>query len=135
MIMELAVGDAAEIIRQINETDINNFAELTWDRNPVHIDEEKAKKSVFGNRVAHGLLVGSLIGSVIGTKLPGEGTVYMEQDFRFLYPVYIGDICTARVEVEEIINQEKGIYRLKTVVRNQNMKDVIDGYAVVKYLA
>ena len=70
---------------------------------------------------------------MLGNKLPGEGTVYLEQNLRFTAPVYIGDTCTASVTVMDVLNQEKGIYRLETKVANQNGQTVLEGYAVVKY--
>lgn len=129
----LAIGKSAKIVKEIKDIDVCAFAELTGDRNPIHTDDDSAKKSVFGRRIAHGLYVGSMIGEVIGTVLPGKDTIYMEQTFRFLKPVYIGDVCEANVCVEKAIKPEKGIYKLDTKVFNQNGEMVIAGYAVVKY--
>jgi len=127
------IGDAATFSKTVSEHDIYTFAGVTGDFNPVHINEEEAKKSIFGRRIAHGMLTGSFISSVLGTRLPGEGTIYLEQNFKFKKPVYIGDTCTATVEVIEIINADKGIYKLDTKIVNQNGELVTDGYAVVKY--
>lgn len=129
----LEIGKTASFAKTITEYDIYTFAGVTGDFNPVHVNEEEAKKSVFGHRIAHGMLTGSLISTVLGNKLPGEGTVYLEQNLRFTAPVYIGDTCTASVTVMEVLNQEKGIYRLETKVANQNGQTVSEGYAVVKY--
>ena len=79
------------------------------------------------------MLTGGLISAVLGNKMPGEGTIYLEQNLRFVAPVYIGDTCTAYVEIVEILNEEKGIYKLETKVVNQNKKVVSEGHAVVKY--
>lgn len=130
--MELNIGMSASISKTISESDILNFADLVGDYNSVHLDEEKAKESIFGRRIAHGMLVGSLISSVIGTKLPGDGTIYLEQNLKFQRPIYISDTITALVTVNEILNEKKGIYRLDTVVMNQNEEVVINGYAIVK---
>ena len=130
--MELNIGMSASISKTISENDILNFADLVGDYNSVHLDEEKAKESIFGRRIAHGMLVGSLISSVIGTKLPGDGTIYLEQNLKFQRPIYISDTITALVTVNEILNEKKGIYRLDTVVMNQNEEVVINGYAIVK---
>jgi 3-hydroxybutyryl-CoA dehydratase len=127
------IGDAATFSKTVSEHDIYTFAGVTGDFNPVHINEEEAKKSIFGRRIAHGMLTGSFISSVLGTRLPGEGTIYLEQNFKFKKPVYIGDTCTATVEVIEIINADKGIYKLDTKIVNQNGELVTEGYAVVKY--
>ena len=130
----LVVGQEASFSKTITEHDVCEFAGITGDFNSIHIDEEKAKKSFAGTRIAHGLLVGGLISATIGTKLPGEGAVYLEQDLKFVRPTCIGDTCTATVTIVEIINTEKGIYKLDTVIKNQNNEEVIKGYAVVKYL-
>jgi len=130
---ELVIGQTAALSRKYTEHDICKFAEVSGDCNPIHLDETAAKKSIFKSRVVHGVLVGSLISGVLGTVMPGPGTIYLEQMFKFLKPVYVNDICTAVVVVEEIINQEKGIYRLNTKITNQNGENVLDGYAVVKY--
>lgn len=129
----LAVGSEASFTKTITEYDIYTFAGITGDFNSVHVNEEAAKESPFGHRIAHGMLTGGLISAVLGTKMPGEGTVYLEQNLKFTAPVYIGDTCTASVKITEILNKEKGIYKLDTKVLNQNGKVVSEGYAVVKY--
>lgn len=129
----LEIGKAASFAKTITEYDIYTYAGITGDFNPVHVNEEEAKKSVFGHRIAHGMLTGGLISTVLGNKLPGEGTIYLEQSLKFIAPVYIGDTCIACVKVTDILNQEKGIYKLETEVVNQNGRTVSKGYAVVKY--
>ncbi len=126
------IGEKTTLVRKISESDINMFADISGDYNPVHIDQEAAERSIFGKRIAHGMLVGSLISNAIGMKLPGPGTIYMEQDMKFLKPVYIGDTVTVEVEVAEIINVKKSILKLLTIVTNQQSEVVIDGFAVVK---
>ncbi len=130
----IEIGQTASYSKTITEEDINTFAILTGDRNPIHINEEKAERSVFGRRVAHGMLSASLISTVLGIYLPGEGVIYLSQNITFTKPVYIGDTVKARVVVTDIMNVEKGIYRLKTECLNQNEEIVIDGEAVVKYM-
>lgn len=130
----LEIGSRASFTKTITEYDVSAFAGITGDFNPVHVNDEAAKESPFGRRIAHGMLTGSLISTVLGMKMPGEGTVYLEQNLKFTAPVYIGDTCTASVEITEILNEEKGIYKLDTKVINQNGTMVSDGYAVVKYL-
>ncbi len=130
--MKYCIGDSAELSRTISDTEIILFSGITGDTNGIHINKKLAEESVWGRRVAHGILVTGLISAVLGTKLPGEGTVYLEQDARFLRPVYSGDTVTARVTIEEIINSSKGIIKLNTVVFKQDDEKVIEGYAVVK---
>lgn len=129
----LEIGQSASFSKTITESDVYGFAGITGDFNSVHVNQEKAEKSIFGKRVAHGMLVGSLISTVLGTKLPGEGTIYLEQDLKFKRPVYYGDTVTAEVTVSEIINEDKGVYRLDTVITNQMGQTTHEGYAVVKY--
>lgn len=129
---EWIIGRRASISKTISESDVYLFAGLTGDFNPAHVNAEKAKGSIFGERIAHGILITGLISAVIGMKLPGEGTIYLEQNAKFLKPVKIGDTVEAYVEIEEIVNQEKGILKLKTYVVNQKNDVVINGYAVVK---
>ncbi len=131
---EICVGDTASFSKSISEEDVNTYAKLTGDFNPIHVDECKAQKSIFKRRIVHGMLTSSLISSVIGNILPGEGTVYLEQMLKFKKPVYFDDTCTAYVEVIEIMNLEKGIYKLNTFITNQLDEIVLDGYAVVKYI-
>lgn len=126
------LGKSASLSKTIGESDVYLFAGITGDFNPAHIDEEKSKKGMFGERIAHGILITGLISAVIGMKLPGEGTIYMEQDARFLKPVRIGDTVTATVKIAEIINTDKRILKLDTMVHNQKGETVISGYAVVK---
>ncbi len=130
--MKDSIGNKTTISKSISENDIIGFAEISGDYNPVHINQEEAEKSVFGRRIAHGFLVGSVISSAIGMKLPGPGTIYMEQDMKFLKPVFIGDTVTAVIEIADIINVNKNILKLSTIVTNQKSEIVIDGYAVVK---
>lgn len=131
---KLQKTQSAELTRTFTEADVQTFAELSGDHNRIHLDEQAAKKSIFGKKVVHGMLAASLISAVIGTLLPGEGTIYLEQSLKFLAPVFPGDAVTARVSVDDIINVERGIYRLGTKVTNQDNQIVIDGYAVIKYL-
>ena len=126
------IGQTASMSKTISESDIYMFAGLTGDFNSAHVNAVEAQKNIFGERIAHGILVTGLISAVIGMKLPGEGTIYMEQDVRFLKPVMIGDTVTAEATIEEIVNDKKNIFKLKTIVKNQNNELVIDGFAIVK---
>lgn len=123
-------GDTAEITKTIEQTDIQAFADLTGDHNPVHLDEEFAKTTRFGRRIAHGMLTASLISSVLANKLPGEGSVYLGQTLQFVAPVFPGDTITARVTVKDI-REGKGIVKLDTVCMNQRNELVLRGEATV----
>jgi 3-hydroxybutyryl-CoA dehydratase len=131
---KLEIGQSSSFSKTISESDVYGFAGIVGDFNPIHINAEAAKKCIFGQRVAHGMLVGSLISTVLGTKLPGEGTIYLEQQLNFRNPVYFGDTVTTIVTVNEIINPDKGIYKLDTKIANQNDDITHEGYAVVKYI-
>ena len=123
------VGQSAEMTKVITGEDILLFAEVTGDRNPVHISEEFAAKTRFGDRIAHGILTAGLISAVIGMKLPGPGCLYLSQTLSFLAPVRIGDEITARAEIAEVISGKR--LKLKTQCINQRKEVVLEGEAVV----
>ncbi len=127
---EIFLGEKASFVKTIEAKDIDAFAQITGDDNPVHIDDEFAAKSLFKKRIAHGMLSASLISTVLGTKLPGANTIYLSQEAKFLAPVYIGDTLTAEVAVVEI-REDKRILTLHTTVINQEGKTVVDGQARV----
>ena len=128
--MTFKVGDSAEIIKTIEQSDIDAFANVTGDRNPVHVDEEFAKTTRFGKRIAHGMLTASLISAVLANKLPGAGSVYLGQTLQFVAPVFPGDEITARVTVKAI-REDKPIMKLETICLNQRGEVVIRGEATV----
>lgn len=128
--MKLKIGDTAEITKTIAESDIEAFAEVTGDRNPVHLNEEFAKTTRFGRRIAHGMLTASLISSVLANQLPGEGSVYLGQTLQFVAPVFPGDEITARVTVTDV-RENRPIVKLETVCVNQRGDTVIRGEATV----
>lgn len=132
--MDIKVGDKSSVKRKISIEDIDMFAKVTGDYNAVHVDDVKAKNSIFGERIAHGMLSAGFISAVLGTRLPGEGTIYLSQSLNFRKAVKIGDEIITTCEVIEVINPTKGIIRLSTVCVNQNGENVLDGEAVVKYL-
>jgi len=127
---ELTVGDNAQFSKTVTETDVYLFAGITGDFNPAHIDEDYSLKTYFGTRIAHGLLSAGFISAVLGTRLPGPGTIYLRQELTFLGAVKIGDTITARVEVTEI-DTAKGRVKLLTTCDNQEGKRVLTGEAVV----
>ena len=128
--MTFKIGDSAEITKKIEQSDVDAFADVTGDYNPVHVDEEFAKTTRFGQRIAHGMLTASLISAVLANKLPGEGSVYLGQTLQFVAPVFPGDEVTARVTVKEI-REDKPIVRLETVCVNQRGEVVIRGEATI----
>ena len=128
--MNLKVGDTASLTKTITDSDIRAFAELSGDRDPIHLDDEYAATTRFGRRIAHGMLAASLISTVLGTKLPGLGTVYLSQNSLFVAPVYPGDTVTARVTVSKI-RTDKPIVTLETICENQSGELLIKGEAVV----
>lgn len=126
----LGVGDAAEFSKTVSESDIYLYAGVTGDFNPAHIDAIYAAGTFFKKRIAHGMLTAGFISAVIGTRLPGTGTIYLKQELRFLAPVYVGDTITARVEVTAI-HPDKNKATLKTTCSNQEGTVVLDGEAIV----
>tara|TARA_B100000989_G_C19501724_1_gene454586 strand:+ start:951 stop:1385 length:435 start_codon:yes stop_codon:yes gene_type:complete len=106
---ELFVGQKASIIKIIEEKDINVFAKVTGDLNPLHVDSKFAKNSIFKKKIAHGFLTASLISSVIGMKLPGPGSIYLSQSLKFLAPVFLGDQIETHVIVKNIIQEKNKI--------------------------
>ena len=128
--MNFNIGDSAEITKTIEQADVDAFAGVTGDHNPVHVDEEFAKTTRFGRRIAHGMLTASLISSVLANKLPGEGSIYLGQTLQFVAPVFPGDEITARVTVKEI-REGKPILKLETICINQREEIVIRGEATV----
>ena len=126
---ELSVGQTAEMSRVVGSADIEAFAEVSGDNNPVHLDEDYARTTTFGERIAHGMLSGAYISAILGTKLPGPGAIYLSQTLRFRRPVKIGDLVVARATVTEL-DEAKSRATLSTVCE-VNGKTVVDGEAVV----
>jgi 3-hydroxybutyryl-CoA dehydratase len=129
-IFELSIGDKASFQKTISESDVYLFAGISGDNNPAHLNDVEASKTIFKERIAHGMLTASLISAVLGTQLPGPGTIYLGQDLRFLAPVKFGDTIKASVEVVEII-RNKNIVKLNTICINQLDNVVVEGMATV----
>jgi 3-hydroxybutyryl-CoA dehydratase len=126
---ELSVGQAVEISRVVGAADIEAFAEVSGDNNPVHLDEAYARTTQFGERIAHGMLSAAYISAILGTRLPGPGAIYLSQSLRFRRPVRIGDLVVARATVTAL-DEAKGRVTLETVCEVGG-KTVMDGEAVV----
>ncbi len=132
MAKALSVGDTFTLKKTISNNDVFMFAEVTGDENPLHLDDEYAKKTMFGERIAHGMISAGIISGVIGMYLPGPGTTYLSQDLRFLKPAKIGDTVTVEVEVSEIEEKSRfDIAKIRTVCKNANNEIVVDGMATV----
>ena len=127
---DLAIGQTASLGKTITEADILLFAAVSTDTNPVHINAEVAKSSIFGERIAHGMLSAGLISAVLGTRLPGPGSIYMSQTLRFRGPVKIGATVTATVEITAL-HAEKKRATLKTIC-TVGGETVIEGEALVQ---
>jgi len=127
---EIAVGDSAEITRTLKAEDIELFAIMSGDVNPAHLDQEYAKDNPFQRVIAHGMWGGALISAVLGTELPGPGTIYLKQSLEFRRPVGIGDTVTVRVSVKEKQPDKKRLV-LDCICLNQDGEAVIEGEATV----
>jgi acyl dehydratase len=129
-INELHEGDAAELTRVVGAKDVASFIDAVGDYNPLHSDPAFAAETMFKGPIAPGLLTAGMISAVIGTRLPGPGSIYLSQDLRFLKPVRTGDTITARVEVAEVV-RERNRVRLRTHCMNQRGDEVLAGEAWV----
>ena len=127
---ELKVGQTHESNVTISAEMIELFAEATGDRNPIHLDEDYAKGTIFKTRVAHGMLQAGIISGVLGTRFPGVGTIYLSQTLKFRKPVFIGDEITLRLRVLELF-KEKNRVSLETVCTNQRGETVLTGEALI----
>ena len=127
----LRVGDKALLSKAFTEEEVFRFADISGDRNPLHLDRDFGEASIFGQRIVHGMLVASLFSGLIGMKLPGEGSIYLGQNLSFKAPVFIDEQVTASVEIINI-REDKPIVTLRTVCVNSEGTVVIEGEAVAK---
>lgn len=128
--MEYYVGQSATFSKTITESDVYGFAGISGDFNPIHVNKIEAKKSIFREQIAHGMLSSSLISTVLGMYMPGPGTIYISQMLEFKAPVYIGTTITASAKIVEL--HEKGKATLETKVVDENEIVVIEGKAIVR---
>lgn len=128
----LYVGQEIREERVFTTYDVEHFAQISGDCNPIHLDEEYGRRSRFGGTVVHGLLVSGLISKIIGMDMPGEGSIYMEQNLRFRKPVYVGEKVVAKIKIADI-DKDRNIYTLETNVYNSKEECVIEGNAKVLY--
>ena len=128
-IEDIEMGMTRYIRKVITDRDIEQFAEISTDHNPVHLDEEYARDTIFEGRIAHGMLTAGLVSAVIGEQLPGHGTIYMSQNLKFLAPVRPGDLVHAEVKVVDMVIDKR---RVKLDCRCEvNGKNVLVGEAMV----
>lgn len=125
----LEVGQTASYSKTVEERDIQLFAAVSGDRNPVHLDAEYAAATMFKQRIAHGMFSGALISAAVACELPGPGTIYLGQQMRFTAPVKLGDTLTVRLEILEKLPKFR--VRVATRVYNQNDELVVDGEAEI----
>jgi len=126
---DLSIGMSESYTRTVSDKDIRQFAEVSGDTNPLHLDEAFAATTRFKNRIAHGMLSGSYISTIVGTRLPGPGCLYRSQTLKFRAPVHIDDEVTASVTITEL-DERRGLVTLNTVCRVGDT-DVIRGEAVM----
>ncbi|MDO4564063.1 MAG: MaoC family dehydratase [Clostridia bacterium] len=129
---DLSIGQKDSITKTFCDDDLQKFAQVSLDVNPIHLDDEAAAKSVFGRRIVHGIATCGLISAVLANKLPGPGTIYLGQEAKFTAPVYLGDTITAECEIVEL-REDKHIAKLQTTCKNQHGKTVVSGMATVKF--
>ncbi|MGO4886932.1 MaoC family dehydratase [Anaerobacillus sp. MEB173] len=127
---QIQVGEQATLSKTITNEDVFEFARITGDVNPIHLDDEFAKKTFFKERIAHGMLTSGYISAILGTKLPGTNSVYLSQDLTFKAPVKIGDTITVIAEVIQK-RDDKRLITLQTNVFNQENKKVVEGKATI----
>ncbi len=129
---ELEVGMTGTLSKRVTEEDVDTFAKVTGDYNPMHVDEEFAKKTQFHKRIAHGMLSAGMISACIGNKMPGPGAIYLNQTLKFDKPVYFGDVLVVTVKVEKIDQKAHfQIATLSTIVTNQDGVIVTEGTAQI----
>jgi acyl dehydratase len=127
----IKTGDTYQHALMFQQSDVDAFAKITGDNNPIHIDAEYAAKTPFGRPIVHGFLSGAVFSKVFGTLFPGEGTIYLYQDMKFMAPVFVNQPYTAKFEVAEV-NTEKHSAVIKCTLENDEGKVCIDGTAKLK---
>lgn len=132
--MQLKIGDKFTTTKQITDKVVRDFAELSGDFNPIHIDEEFAKTTRFGKRIAHGMISGALISAVLGYELRDLSVIYLSQTMKFTAPVFIDDTVTATATVTAI-REDKPIVTVETICTNQDGKTVVKGEASIMVLS
>ena len=132
--MDLQIGDKFSTSKQITDAVVRAFAELSGDYNPIHLDEEFAKRTQFKKRIAHGMISGALISAVLGYEFKERKVVYLSQTMKFVAPVFIDDTVTATATVVDI-RQDKPIITVETVCTNQSGETVVKGEGKIMLLS
>lgn len=127
--MEYCIGQKVEVDKKVTREDICAFADFSGDYNPIHLDEKYAKNSKFGKCIAHGMIGGAFISAVIGTRFPGKGTIYLEQNLKFIKPIYVNENIKIVIELVELLGKNKA--GLSTNIFNENKEHVVIGTAKV----
>lgn len=127
---DLQIGQRAQYVRQVTEGDVRAFASLSGDTNPVHLDEAYARTTPFGGRIVHGSLMAAHVSAALATRLPGPGTIYLEESLRFRRPARIGDVLTTTLVVEEKRDDKKFV-RLAAEITSQDGTVLATGHALV----
>ncbi len=127
--MGFQVGDTRTVSVKITDQMVRGFAEISGDKNPIHLDEEYAKTTRFGRRIAHGMLAGAVISRALAMEL-GDGGIYLSQTLKFLVPIYIDDVITIDLKVLQL-RHEKGIGTVETLVKKQTGELCVKGEAII----
>jgi len=132
-ISDFYVGQNASLSKRFVLDDVKAFSQLSMDNNPVHLNEEYAKNSIFGDRIVYGYLTASLFSGIIGSIMPGPGAIYLNQNLNFRKPIYHNELVTATCTITHI-REDKPIITLETICKNEKGEIAIDGTAVIKLL-
>ena len=130
---DISTGMSAAASKTISEQDVVTFSEITGDKNPIHLDEKYAVKSIFGQRVAHGALIYSLISETLGMHFPGSGTILLEQTLKFLKPVYLEDKIKITASVKKIFKENNRLLITITCTKKDSLV-VLSGESLIKYI-
>ncbi len=129
---EFQTGQKYSVRRRITARMVDGFAEITGDRNPVHMDEEFARTTRFGRRIAHGMLSVGIISAILGNDFPGPGSIYMKQDVKFFRPVYLEEEIEVEIELLEKFEEKKRLL-VRTTVKNSSGEVAVDGEALLLF--
>ena len=132
--MDLKIGDKYSTSREVTDEVIRKFAEVSGDYNPIHLDEEFAKTTRFGKRIAHGMLSGAFISAILGNEFRGRTVIYLSQTLKFTAPVFIGDTVTATATITNI-REDKNIVTLETICTNQDGETLVKGESAIMVMA
>tara|TARA_Y100000768_G_C23988553_1_gene690541 strand:- start:2418 stop:2819 length:402 start_codon:yes stop_codon:yes gene_type:complete len=127
----MEINEVFEYSFSFSQENVNAFAKLIGDNNPIHIDRKQARKSIFKKRIMHGFLSASVFSKVFGTIWPGNGAIYLSQNLNFIKPMYASEIYLAKFEVLEILAKNK--FLINTIIKNTSDEETIDGNAIIQY--